>query len=126
LVIPISAAGVEGTSSTASSSVVLLDPSGDRDGDGQNNAAEDTAGTDPFDSSSLLKATATAIAGNGVSVTISSVPGKIYQLETSTTLAPGSWTPAGDPVEAVGTSTVLTHQDGSGDPRRFYRARVVP
>jgi hypothetical protein len=104
----------------------LLDPAGDRDGDGQGNAAEQLAGTNPLDAASVLKAIATAISGNDVQVTVATVPGKTYQLETSTTLFSDSWQEIGDPVEATSTTTLFTHTGGSGDPRRFYRAKLRP
>ena len=96
------------------------------DGDGQNNAAEESAGTNPLDATSVLKATAIAISGNDVNITVATVSGKTYQLETSTTLAPLSWTSVGAPITATGPSTVFPHTGGAVDPKRFYRARVVP
>jgi len=118
-------AGIEGPYSTSSAAIEVLEPAADRDGDGQRNAAEHTAGTDPFSSASVLRATATAISGTDVNITVATVPGKIYQLETSTTLAAGDWDDVGVPVEAVGPSTVFTHPAGAGDPRRFHRVKVV-
>ncbi len=59
-------------------------------------------------------------------ITVATVAGKIYQLETSALLTTGSWSPVGDPVNATGPSTTLTHTNGAGDTKRFYRARVVP
>ena len=117
-------AGITGHYSSASAAIEVLDPAADRDGDGQTNAAEESAGTNPLDPSSVLKATAIARSGNDIIVTISTVAGKTYQLETSTTLAE-PWIPVGDPVTAVGASTPFTHANGAGDVRRFYRARVV-
>ncbi|MGJ8650369.1 MAG: hypothetical protein ACSHX4_08410 [Opitutaceae bacterium] len=55
IVIPVSVANIEGSSSAASSSVELIDPAGDEDSDGMDNASEVIAGTDPFNSGSLLK-----------------------------------------------------------------------
>jgi glycosidase len=105
---------------------VTLDPLADEDGDGQSNGAELTAGTDPYSAASVLKATATVVTGNDVAVTVATVSGKTYQLETSTSLAEFSWSEIGDPVTATGPSTVFTHSAGAGDPKRFYRVRVVP
>ena len=118
-------AGIYGPYSTSSAAIETLDPTADRDGDGQNNAAEHTAGTNPFDSGSLLRATATALAGNDVIITVATVPGKSYQLETSTTLATGDWDEVGSPVTATDSTTVFTHPGGAGEPRRFHRVRVV-
>ena len=103
-----------------------LDPATDQDGDGQSNAAEHTAATNPLSTASVLSVSASARSGNDVLVTVATVAGKIYQLETSTTLAAGDWDEAGAPVEASGPSTVLTALGGAVDPRRFFRVKVVP
>jgi len=116
---------IQGPYSSSSVAIEMLDPLADRDGDGQRNAAEHTAGTDPFSASSLLRATATSISGNDVTITVATVVGKFYQLETSTTLAAGDWNAVGVPVEATGSSTVFTHPGGAGNPRRFHRVKVV-
>ncbi|MBK1817901.1 hypothetical protein JIN84_19930 [Luteolibacter yonseiensis] len=122
----INGAGIQGPYSSSSIPVLVLSPFADNDGDGQSNAAEHTAGTHPLSSSSALKATAIALSGNDVNITVATVPGKKYQLEASATLASGSWTGVGEPVTASGSSTVMTHGGGAGENRRFYRARVVP
>jgi glycosidase len=119
-------AGIGGPFSSASAAVLALDPVADADGDGQSNASEHTAGTNPLAAASVLNATATAVVGNDVTVTVATVAGKSYQLETSTSLAPLSWVNVGPVIPAIGSVTVFTHTGGAGDPRRFYRARVVP
>ncbi|MES2924788.1 MAG: hypothetical protein V4819_24755 [Verrucomicrobiota bacterium] len=119
-------AGIAGPYSSASASVMALDPTVDNDGDGQKNASEHTAGTNPLAAASVLKATATAVVGNDVTVTVATVSGKNYQLETSRTLGALSWTSVGSPVLATGLSTVFTHAGGAGEAERFYRVRVVP
>jgi hypothetical protein len=119
-------AGIEGPYSASSVAITILDPVADQDGDGQSNAAEQTAGTNPSDGSSYLHATAIFSGVADVSVTVATVPGRTYQLETSTTLTAGSWSNAGSAILATGNSTVLIHEDGAGDDKRFYRARVVP
>lgn len=119
-------AGIFGSYSNAAASVQALDPDADADGDGQSNASEHSAGTDPLSGASVFNATAISTSGNDVTITISTVSGKTYQLETSTTLLPLSWGNLGDPVTATGPSTAFTHANGVGDSTRFYRARVVP
>lgn len=118
-------AGIEGPFGSTSAAIEVLDPAADRDGDGQSNAAEETAGTNPLDSASVLRATAIARSGNDIVVTIATVPGKTYQLETSDSLAPLSWLPLGSATTATGTSTPFTHSGGAGATKRFYRARVL-
>jgi glycosidase len=117
-------AGIEGNFSNSSTAVVLLDPAGDADGDGQSNSAEHQAGTHPMDPSSVLRVTLIQLAGQDVEVKVATVPGKIYQLESSTNLAP-PWQALGEPVTAPGAETTLVHPAGAGAGRRFYRARVM-
>ena len=50
-------AGIVGATSAASVGTPVLDPNADADGDGQSNASEDFAGTNPLNSTSLLKIT---------------------------------------------------------------------
>lgn len=82
--------------------------------------------TNPLSSASALKVTASSVAGNNVHITVATVSGITYQLETSTLLTPLSWSEVGDPVTAEGASTLFTAPDGAGDPERFYRVKVVP
>lgn len=119
-------AGIYGSYSSASAGVLVLNPASDADGDGQSNAAEFTAGTNPLSAISVLKTTAIGVVAGDVNVTAATVSGKTYQLETSTSLGTQSWTSIGAPVIATGPSTIFTHTGGAGDVKRFYRARVVP
>lgn len=119
-------AGVSGLYSSSSVAIEVLDPAADRDGDGQDNASEHVAATNPLDPTSLFKAISTGIDGNDVTVTVATVPGKTYQLETSTTLLPDSWQDIGAPVQAAANATLFTHPSAGGDLRRFYRVKVVP
>ncbi|MEI6606898.1 MAG: alpha-amylase family glycosyl hydrolase, partial [Verrucomicrobiota bacterium] len=118
-------AGIYGPYSPVSAPVVALDPAADADGDGQSNAAEEVAGTDPLLSSSTFKTTGITSAGNDRVISATTVPGKVYQLETSLTLQP-PWSPVGDPVSATAITTSFTHLGGTAGGRRFYRVRVVP
>ena len=118
-------AGIYGPYSSASASVVALDPAADADGDGQSNAAEDLAGTDPLLATSTFKATGIATAGNDMVISAATVAGKVYQLETSLTLQP-PWSLVGAVVTASAATTAFTHPGGAGDVKRFYRVRVVP
>lgn len=122
----INAAGIFGPYSSASAAVLALDPVADNDGDGQVNASEHTAGTNPLSAASVLRATDVLFSGNDVIVTVATVSGKVYQLETSTTLAPMSWGNVGSPVTANSASTSFIHMNGTGNGKRFYRARVLP
>ena len=133
----VSAAGIEsttpGTSDTgapnpesSTTPVVLLDPDEDTDGNGMTNAQETIAGTNPLDPLSIFRVTNTAFAPSEISITVASVPGRMYQIETSTTLEPGSWQPLGDPVTAIADSLSLnTAAPENDDPHRFYRVSVM-
>ena len=100
-------AGIAGPYSVASEAVLALDPAADQDGDGQSNSSEHTAGTNPLSSESVLRTTATWISGNDILITVATVSGRRYQLETSATLEAGSWEHVGDPVTASGLSDGL-------------------
>lgn len=62
-----------------------------------------------------------APSGADYTVTVESVTGYTYTLETTTTLAAGSWVPAATAVSGTGSPLVLTHTGGAPGTRRFYR-----
>lgn len=82
----INAAGVAGSYGNNSVAVLVLDPATDFDGDGQSNGAEFTAGTHPLQGFVVLKITQINILGGDVNLTLSTVAGNNYQLETKLTL----------------------------------------
>ena len=103
----------------------------DTDGDGSPDGSEVVAGTNPLDPTSLFRIS--SISQNptvgGVTITWRSIPGKVYRLESSLDLSPGSWNlvPGGESVLSDGASTTFidTTPDRE-DPRRFYRVGVNP
>lgn len=111
-----------GGPTSAPATIKVLDPAADDDGDGMTNGDEDTAGTNPLSSSSILKVTGVSrVQPSSLSVTWTSVSGKSYQLETAS--APdGTYTSVGPVVSATGTSTSETV---SVTTPAFYRVRVV-
>lgn len=111
---------------SATTPVRLLDPAADDDGDGQSNAVENIAGTNPMSNVSVLKVTASQAVGSNFNLAVSTVSGITYQLETSTSLDSASWSNVGTVVTATGSSTVFTGPIVEGQARRFYRVRVVP
>jgi uncharacterized protein (DUF1800 family) len=80
-----------------------LSPGADADGDGQTNSAEAAAGTDPFDPSSRLAGTLTRVDDGAFRLTVSTQPGKKYQLLTSGNLS-AAWQSIGEPVLATAAS----------------------
>jgi hypothetical protein len=104
------------------SAVILLAAGGDQDGDGQTNADEQAAGTNPLDSGSVFRVGGIVRSGGMVQVTFSSIPGYSYRLETSTALHAG-WSNVGSVLQANAAVSMLEAPvDG---PRRFFRVRVV-
>lgn len=106
---------------------------GDSDGDGQSDAAEAVAGTNPNNAADFLRITSVSPATEGggpITLTWSSVPGKWYQVQESTTLATGSWTsvlPAPAPAAAApATTTSAVVTAPAAPPGRHYRVTVVP
>jgi hypothetical protein len=79
--------------SSTTSAVKLLLAEGDDDGDGRSNLDEQNAGTNPLDAASLFKVLSIQRSSPAVSIGFTSVIGKTYQLETSTSLDSGSWIP---------------------------------
>jgi hypothetical protein len=103
-------------------SVILLAAGSDSDGDGQTNADEQAAGTNPLDAGSVFRVGGLVRSGGTVQVTFSSVPGYSYRLETSITLD-GAWSDVGPVMDANAAVSLLEAPvDG---PRRFFRVRVV-
>ena len=100
---------------------------GDVDGDGQSNAAEFAAGTDPNLASSALVITQVFIdrAANSATIDWASVVGKTYRVQRATSLEAGAaWTDIGAPVTANGVVSVFTDDALPAGERWFYRVRV--
>ena len=118
-------AGVVGTPSAASAATPVLDPNADSDGDGQSNAAEDLAGTNPLDATSSLRITSVARnpSAHTTQITWSSVAGKQYVVETTSDLTSTGYTAISGTVTATGATT--TYTDTSASTKQFYRVRVV-
>jgi uncharacterized protein (DUF1800 family) len=87
--------------------VSALAPTGDEDGDGLSNAEEGVARTDPFSSSSVLRATAMlpGAVADTYEFTFTSVPGVRYQVRASADL--GVWSEVGAPVLASAATTTV-------------------
>ncbi|MBP7948821.1 MAG: hypothetical protein KA004_04130 [Verrucomicrobiales bacterium] len=122
----VSAAGIH--SSPVTTQMRLLSPAGDEDGDGQSNAAEHAAGTDALNPASALRiVSAFRSPGDSLTLSVSTVIGKRYTLQSSTNLT--EWADEDDPgcvnltADAVEASFTDQNPDGS---RKFYRVLVLP
>lgn len=128
-VTPISVAGVPAASaSLTSATVVILDPEGDEDNNGQSNFAEYIAGTDPFDASSVFRATSITIIGSTPGVTLQGVAGRRYRLLYSEDFITGAavpeWFPAGDWVVVSEDGPILLEDSAEDPPSRVYKILV--
>ena len=120
-------AGIESTSSINSAfGTTLLDPLGDIDGDGMNSGSEDVAGTNPLSNSSVLRVTnSSRPTSTSFYVTWSSVPGKTYRVQASTTLESNSFTDISGDIPASAGATTSYSDLGANGLWKFYRVRVV-
>jgi hypothetical protein len=106
--------------------VLLLDPNGDNDGDGMINANEDLAGTDPLSGSSSMKINAiTSPVAGSFTVTWASVVGKVYRVQSSTTLTGNSWSNVSTDITATAATSSWTDASAGG-VTKFYRVGLVP
>lgn len=64
--------------------------------------------------------------GNGMDMTLDSIPGSIYQLQKSDSLDPVDWQDIGDPKFGDGSSIMLSDPDAFDYDERFYRIVIQP
>jgi hypothetical protein len=110
-----------------------LDPNLDADGDGESNAAEAQAGTDPLDPTSVFQLTNVNAAGRDVQLTWASVGGHSYVVQMATRVASGQ--PSGFvdvspavPASGPGPGTTSWVHTGAlnNHAMAFYRVRLGP
>ena len=107
--------------STSSSSVRSLTATGDEDNDGQTNADELIAGTDPLNPNSRFAIETILASPGGITLTWTAVPGRTYTVQACEDLSIGDWLPIPN---ATGLTTG-SYTDSSGLPsKRFYRLVV--
>jgi hypothetical protein len=107
--------------SASSPSVRSLTATGDEDNDGQTNADELIAGTDPLNPNSRFAIETILATPSGFTLTWTPVPGKAYTVEACEDLSIGDWLPIPN---AIGL-TNGTYTDSVISPfRKFYRLVV--
>lgn len=108
------------SASIASASVVSLNPSGDDDGDGQTNAAELIAGTNPQDATKRFSVDSISRpSANSVTITWTPVAGRSYTVEATSSLTSSSWLPI-----ATGQTSGSYTENSVSSAARFYRVTV--
>jgi uncharacterized protein (DUF1800 family) len=95
-------------------------PTADSDGDGQNNLAESIAGTNPFDSKSVMRMTKVSLSNGAVTLSWASTMGQRFQVQSSADMA--SWQNLGTPF--VGTGQEMTASFGVPANQKFFRVTV--
>lgn len=107
-----------------------LSPDLDADGDGQSNAAEALAGTDPLNPSSKFQMTGVVKTnGNSIRVDWTTVGGHSYVVQTNGNLGTGTYHDLSLPIVVPGTiegATNYVHTNGATTGTRFYRVRLGP
>jgi len=107
------------TPSSPSPSVRSLSQTGDDDGDGQTNADELIAGTDPLNANSRFAIETILVTPTGTTLTWTRVVGRTYTVEARDDLSSGVWVPIASGL------TNGTYTDPVISPsRKFYRLKV--
>ena len=94
----------------------------DSDGDGQSNAAESAAGTNPYQANDIIQVTSIVRTGNTVTLQWPSILGKRYQVECSADLSASNWQDVG--AISAGTSNMLSGSLTVTGNHQFFRVRV--
>jgi uncharacterized protein (DUF1800 family) len=100
-----------------------LAPSADSDGDGQSNANEAIAGTNPLSPDSALRIRSIVVDANGVQLIARTERGKKYQLQSTPALDPPNWQPAGAAEVAQYDETTF-FAAGPNPSEQYYRLLV--
>lgn len=107
-----------------------LGPNLDADDDGQSNAGETLAGTDPLNPSSIFQMTSVVKTdGNSIRVDWTSVGGHSYVVQTNGDMTSGTFHDLSLPIVVPGTNegtANYVHTNGAADATKFYRVRLGP
>jgi uncharacterized protein (DUF1800 family) len=100
-----------------------LAPAADSDGDGQSNANEAIAGTNPLGADSTVRIKSVLVDASGVHLTARTERGKKYQVQSTATLDPSDWQPAGSAEVAQYDETTFSVA-GPNPTEKYYRLLV--
>ncbi len=101
-------------------------PNDDPDGDGATNLQEYLAGTNPLDPADVFKITSVRILGADVSISFTTVAAHHYRVERTADLAGGVWAAVADNLAGTGGILQVSDVNGTSQPQRFYRVRLLP
>ena len=106
---------------------LVIDPALDADGDGESNANESLAGTDPLSASSVFRITSALKSNKDLRLDWTTVGGHKYVVQTSTNLT-GTFFDLSNVINVGGQgegTTSYVHSGGATNRARFYRVRLV-
>ena len=95
----------------------------DKDHDGWSNLDEYLAGTDPQSAADYFRAMSVTRSGNNVVVKFRSAPGRVYQIEESSSLTAGGWTIRFPAMAANNNELSVTIPINGA--RSFFRAKLL-
>jgi hypothetical protein len=102
------------------------DGTGDYDGDGQTDAMEFRAGTDPTNAGSVLRViTLSPPSAGPVQIFWSAVPGKEYRVQFKASLSDPAWSDLAGDVMATDTTGFKEDSSAGSAAQRFYRVLLV-
>lgn len=104
---------------------VFLDAAGDPDGDGFSNLEEDTAGTDPLQSTAFPHVFTINVVSNDVVVQIQSVAGRTYQLQRRNSPTSAGWTNLPPAVVGNGATATFTDSGAAALTQHIYRVLIT-
>ncbi len=96
----------------------------DDDGDGAANTAEYLADTDPADPASGFRITAYELSGATHTITFTSRPERLYDIESTGDLNAGPWTTIDTALPGTGSPITRPLPSAPSGQRAFYRVRV--
>ncbi len=101
-------------------------PNDDPDGDGTTNLQEYLAGTNPLDPADVFKITSVQIVEADVGISFATVMAHRYRVERTADLRSGVWAAVAENLAGTGGILQVRDANGTSQPQRFYRVRLLP